>query len=56
MAQDASVSASSRPSGGTRMRLRLRRAGAVTGAGEVTGAGADAAAGADAVAAVDAVG
>jgi PAS domain S-box-containing protein len=40
MAQDASVSASSRPSGGTRMRLRLRRADAVTGAGEDTGAGA----------------
>ena len=40
MAQDASVSASSRPSGGTRIRLRLRRADAVTGAGEDTGAGA----------------
>jgi signal transduction histidine kinase len=41
MAQDGSVSASSRPSGGTRMKLRLRRAGPVPWA--------DAAAGADAV-------
>ncbi len=39
MAQDASVSASSRPSGGTRMRLRLRRADAVTGADAVTEVG-----------------
>ena len=41
MAQDGSVSASSRPSGGTRMKLRLRRAGPVRWA--------DATAGADAV-------